>query len=216
MVGFFLFFYVIEQLQIALIALAAIAFLSQNVLQDVASTYFLLVEDQYALGDWIEIGKVKGQVEKISLRNTQVRAGCGDLFTISHGSFTEVQNFTHRYSGINLFIDVAYSTDLDQAMDVMEQVAKEMQQDLVWGQKITTSKMMGVQTFGDNSITIYFRLMTEAGEQWSVGREYRRRLKPAFDQAGITIPFPQRSIWFENALAFPEIKSSQFPHNSNS
>ena len=76
--------------------------------------------------------------------------------------------------------------------------------------------MMGVQTFGDNSITIYFRLMTEAGEQWSVGREYRRRLKPAFDQAGITIPFPQRSIWFENALAFPEIKSSQFPHNSNS
>ena len=215
-VGFLLFFYVIEQLQIALIALAAIAILSQSILQDVASTYFILIEDQYALGDWIEIGKVHGKVEKISLRNTQVRAGCGDLFTISNGSFTEVHNFTHRYSGINLFIDVAYSTDLDQAMDVMEQVAKKMQQDSVWGQKITTSQMMGVQTFGDNSITIYFRLMTEAGEQWAVGREYRRRLKPAFDQAGITIPFPQRSIWFENALAFTEIKSSQLPHNSTS
>lgn len=216
MIGFLLFFYFIQELQFALIALAAIAFASQSILQDFVKTYFILVEDQYALGDWIQIGDINGQVEKISLRNTQLRARCGDLYTISHGSFTQVKNFTHRYSGINLWIDVAYSTNLDIAMRVIEQVAKEMQQDPVWGQYITASDLKGVETFGDNSITIRLIVTTETGQQWDVGREYRRRLKPAFDQAGISIPFPQRSIWFENALMIPKTKSSQFPNNSNS
>jgi small conductance mechanosensitive channel len=198
--GFLLFFYVINALYIALIAIAAVAFLSQNTLQNFLQTYFILYEDQYALGDWIQIGDVKGKVEKISLRATQVRTRWGDLLTISHGSFSEVTNFTHGYSGINLLIDVAYSTDLDQAIAVIEQVAKEMQQDSVWGQYITVSNMKGVETFGDNSITIGLVIMTEAGKQWDVGREYRRRLKPVFDRAGISIPFPQRSIWFENGL----------------
>lgn len=200
LIGFLFFFYIINELYIALIILAAIAFVSQNMIQDLVKTYFILAEDQYALGDWVQIGNVNGKVEKISLRNSQVRTRCGDLYTFSHGSLTEVTNFTHRYSGINLWIDVAYSTDLDQAIAVIEEVAKEMQQDSVWGQYITTSDLKGVENFGDNSITISLILKTQAGEQWGVGREYRRRLKRAFDRAGISIPFPQRSLWFENTL----------------
>jgi small conductance mechanosensitive channel len=69
--------------------------------------------------------------------------------------------------------------------------------------------MKGVEKFGDNSITIGLVLKTEAGQQWDVGREYRRRLKPAFDQAGISIPFPQRSIWFENSLVTDEKVTSK-------
>ena len=201
LIDFLLFCYLINAIYVALAAIALVAFLAQNMLKDFATTYFILVEDQYALGDWIQIGDIDGQVEKISLRNTQIREACGDLHTIAHGTFTQLTNFTHRHSGINLWIDVAYSTDLDQAMAVIEQVAKEMQKDSVWGQYILTAEMKGVETFGDNSITIRLILMTDIGEQWRVGREYRRRLKPAFDQAGISIPFPQRSIWFENALA---------------
>ena len=204
LLGLLLFFYVIKALNIILIVIGAIAFLSQNVLKDFFQTYFILLEDQYALGDWIQIGEVNGQVEKISLRASQIRARCGDLFTIAHGSFTEVTNFSHRYSGIDLYIDVAYSTNLDQAIAVIEQVAKEMQKDSLWGKYITAVKMKGVETFGDNSITIRLILLTEAGQQWDVGREYRRRLKSAFDQAGIEIPFPQHSIWFKNALITPE------------
>ena len=204
LLGLLLFFYIIKALDIILIALGAIAFLSQNVLKDFFQTYFILLEDQYALGDWIQIGDVNGQVEKISLRASQVRSRCGDLFTIAHGSFTEVINFSHGYSGIHLWIDVAYSTNLDRAMAVIEQVAKEMQQDSLWGQHITAVKMKGVETFGDNSITIHLILNTKPGQQWDVGREYRRRLKSAFDQAGIEIPFPQHSIWFKNALITPE------------
>ncbi len=204
LLGLILFFYTIKALQIILIAIGAIAFLSQGLLRDFLQTYFILVEDHYALGDWIQIGAINGQVEKMTLRTSQVRARCGDLFTISHGSFTEVTNFSHRYSGIDLFIDVAYGTDLDRAITVIEQVAKQMQQqDSLWGKYITAVKMKGVENFGDNSITIRLILHTEAAKQWDVGREYRLRLKSAFDQAGIEIPFPQHSIWFKNALIKP-------------
>ena len=205
LLGLLLFFYIINGIHIILIAFGAIAFLSQGVLKDFLQTYFILVEDQYALGDWVQIGDVNGQVEKISLRASQVRAKCGDLFTIAHGNLTKVTNFSHHYSGIDLYIDVAYKTDLDQAISVIKQVAKQMQQDSLWGQYITHFELKGVETFGDNSITIYLILLTEAGQQWDVAREYRRRLKPAFDQAGIDIPFPQRSIWFENALMTPHM-----------
>ncbi|WP_158500449.1 mechanosensitive ion channel family protein [Xenococcus sp. PCC 7305] len=200
LLGLLVFFYVIKALNIILIAIGAIAFLSQDVLKDFLQTYFILLEDQYALGDWIQIGEVKGQVETVSLRASQLRAKCGDLFTISHGSFTKVTNFSHGYSGIDLYIDVAYKTDLDQAIKLIEQVARQMQQDFLWEKYITNIIMKGVENFGDNSITIHLILNTEAGQQWDVAREYRRRLKPAFDQAGIDIPFPQRSIWFKNAL----------------
>ena len=202
--GLIVFFYIIKALNIILIAIGAIAFVSQDLLKDFRQTYFILFEDQYALGDWIQIGDLHGQVEKISLRASQVRARCGNLFTIAHGSFSEVTNFSHRYSGIDLWIDVAYQTNLDLAMVVIEQVAQQMQQDSFWSQCINAIKMKGVETFGDNSITIRLILNTKPGQQWDVGWEYRRRLKPAFDQAGIEIPFPQRSIWFQNALIPPK------------
>ena len=204
LLGLLLFFYVLKALNIILIAIGAIAFLSQNVLKDFFQTYFILLEDQYALGDWVQIGNITGQVEKISLRASKVRAKCGDLFTIAHGSFTEVTNFSHCYSGIDLFIDVAYDTDLNRAITVIEQVAQKMrQQNSFWGKYITEVIMKGVENFGDNSITIRLILYTEAAQQWDVAREYRRRLKLAFDQEGIEIPFPQRSIWFKNALSTP-------------
>jgi small conductance mechanosensitive channel len=79
-----------------------------------------------------------------------------------------------------------------------------MQQDAEWGKSLTSSSVKGVEEFGDSSISLRIILMSQAGEQWGVAREYRRRLKPAFDRAGITIPFPQRSIWFENGFKTQE------------
>ena len=206
LLGLLVFFYIINAMQVILIAFGVIAFLSQDILRNFLRTYFILLEDQYALGDWIQIGNINGQVEKVSLRATQVRARWGDLLSISHGGFDEVINFSHRYSGINLRINVAYNTDLDRAIAVIERVAKEMQQDSLVGKDITAIKMKGVETFGDNSITINLILNTKPGKYWDVGLEYRRRLKPALDKAGIKIPFPQRSIWFENALIPPKEK----------
>lgn len=210
-VGFLLFAYFINVLYFALIILVGLAFLVQNVLQDFVKTYFILSEDQYALGDVIQVDEVCGTVEKISLRNSQLRTVCGDLFIISHSSFNQIINLTHGQSGIKVFIDVAYSTNLDIAITVINQVAAEMQQDLIWGGYEIESDIKGVENFGDNSITIFLVLKTKISEQWTVAREYRRRLKSAFDRQGISIPFPQRSIWFENKLAMVDasIKNSQ-------
>lgn len=198
--GFTLIFYTLGELYIALAILAGIAFLSQDLLKDFMKTYFILAEDQYALGDWIQIGTFSGEVVRLSLRHTQIRSPNGDLYTMGNGMINEITNFTHRQSGLNLLIDVSYNTDLDQAMAVMNRVASEMGEDPLWGDQIVEIKMKGVEDYGDNSIILRLVLMTSVGQQWDVGREYRRRLKPAFDAAGITIPFPQRSIWFENAL----------------
>ena len=198
--GFSLLFYILGDLYIALALLAGIAFLSQDFLKDFLKTTFILAEDQYALGDWIQVGSHNGVVEKISLRNTQIRSASGDLYALANGTINEVTNFTHGQSGLNLLIDVSYNTDLNQAIIVMNHVAREIEQDPRWCNQIIEVRMKGVENFGDNSITIRLVLMTAVGQQWDVGREYRRRLKPAFDAAGITIPFPQRSIWFENAL----------------
>lgn len=202
--GFLLFFYAINALYIALIILGGIAFLTQSVIQDFVKTYFILAEDFYALGDWVEINGLNGEVEKVSLRNSQIRAICGDLHSINHGIVDRVTNYSHRYSGIDLWVDVAYSTDLDFALSVMEQVAREMQQDAEWGKYLTSSSVKGVEEFGDSGISLRIILMSQTGEQWGVAREYRRRLKPAFDRAGITIPFPQRSIWFESGFKTQE------------
>jgi small conductance mechanosensitive channel len=209
--GFLLFAYFINGLYFALIILAGLAFLIQNVLQDFVKIYFILLEDQYALGDNIKIGEVSGTVERISLRNSQIRTVSGDLFIVSHSSFNQVTNFTHGQSGIRMLIDVAYHTDLDGAMAVIKQVAEEMQQDSHWGDYKIQPDVKGVENFGDNSITILLILKTKLNEQWTVAREYRRRLKSAFDRQGISMPFPQRSIWFENRLAMVEPSK---PHDS--
>jgi small-conductance mechanosensitive channel len=198
--GFILVLYTLGELYIAVAILAGIVFLSQDLLKDFMKTYFILVEDQYALGDWIQVGSFSGEVVRLSLRNTQIRSASGDLHTLGNGMINEITNFTHRQSGLNLLIDVSYNTDLDQAMAVMTQVARGIREDPLWSDQIIEIKMKGVESYGDNSIIIRLVLMTSVGQQWDVGREYRRRLKPAFDAAGIIIPFPQRSIWFENAL----------------
>jgi small conductance mechanosensitive channel len=201
-----LFFYVLKALHIGLIILAALAFLNQDMLKTYRQTYFILLEDQYLLGDIVSVEDINGNaiagtVERMRLRATKLRNLDGELLTISHGNIVEVTNRSHGWSQANLEIHVAYSTDLEQAMALIEQVAQGMQQDPDWQANILEAPtILGVDAFGDNSIAIRLLIKTTPGQQWLVGREYRRRIKPALDQAGIDIPFPQRSIWFKNAL----------------
>ena len=140
-----------------------------------------------------------GFVEYLNLRITQLRTFDGELVTIANGSINTAINLTHQWSRLNLGVDVAYSTDLDKAMMVIEEVAVKMRRDSVWGKFILEPpNILGVDAFGDNGITIRLLIKTQPMKHWEVGREYRRRLKQAFDLANITIPFPQRSIWLEN------------------
>ena len=201
LMGLLLFFRVINALKIGLILLAIVAVASQNLLKDWLRGALILIEDHYAKGDIVIINSSRGKVEFMNLRVTQLRTLDGKLVSIDNGSFTQVENLTRQWSGIRLIIGVAYNTNLEEAKEVIGQVAQDMEKDPDWSQYlIEAPQILGVENFGENSIEIALLIKTETGKQFKVGREYRRRLKPAFDRAGISIPFPQRSIWFENAL----------------
>lgn len=179
----------------------AISFGSQSLVKDMINGLFVLLEDQYGVGDVITVNNESGLVEKMNLRVTQLRNLNGELITIPNGNIAMVKNHSSNWSRVNLGIDVAYHTDLDQAIAVIEKVASQMSLESEWQELILEPpEVLGVDAFGNNSITIRLLIQTQPLKQWQVGREFRRRLKYAFDQEGISIPFPQRSIWFENPL----------------
>ena len=199
-IGILLFFVVIKALPIGLIILAIFGFASQNLIKDWLRGILILLEDHYAQGDIVIIDGVMGTVETMNLRITQLRTLDCRLVSIDNGSFSRVINLTSTQSGIALSISVAYSTDLDHAISVIAQVGQEMRQSPDWQDIILEDPVvLGVDDFGDNGITIRLVIKTVPGQHANAGREFRRRLKPALDQAGITIPFPQRSVWFKDS-----------------
>ena len=179
----------------------ALSFGAQNLVKDLVNGCLILLEDQYAVGDIITANGETGLVEKLNLRLTQLRSFDGELISIPNNSISLVKNQTSSWSRANMGINVAYNTDLDHAISVIDQVATQMSQDSTWESIILKPpQVLGVDAFGDNSITLRVWIRTEPLQRLPVEREFRRRLKKAFDLEGISIPFPQRSVWFKNAL----------------
>ncbi len=179
----------------------AITFGAQNLVKDVVNGCLILLEDQFAVGDVITTHDESGVVERLNLRLTQLRNGDGELISVPNSSIKLVKNKTSSWSRVNLGIKVAYSTDLDQAMAVIETVATQMSQEPEWQSLILDRpQVLGIDELGEDGITIRLWMQTEPKQQWTIGREVRRRLKLAFDQEGISIPFPQRSVWLENPM----------------
>ncbi|NMG11177.1 mechanosensitive ion channel family protein [Brasilonema sp. UFV-L1] len=174
----------------------ALSLASQNLIKDAINGFLIILEDQYALGDVIAVGDVGGLVENLNLRMTQLRDSEGRLITIPNSEIKIVANLSSRWSRADLTIPVAYQTDIDQAMKLIETVAIQMDEDPKWQYAIVeTPQVLGIDTFGDRGLIIRVWIKTQPLKQWEVAREYRRRLKVAFDQAGIYIPVPQQSIW---------------------
>jgi small conductance mechanosensitive channel len=174
----------------------AVSLASQNLIKDAINGFLIILEDQYALGDVINVGDVGGLVENLNLRMTQVRDAEGRLITIPNSEIKIVANLSSRWSRADLTIPVDYQANVDEAIKLIGAVALEMDEDSQWQQQILeTPKVLGVDNFGDRGLIIRVWIKTQPLKQWDVAREYRRRLKIAFDQAGITIPVPQQAIW---------------------
>ena len=178
----------------------ALGFGAQTIVRDFLSGIFMLVEDQYGVGDVVDLGDSAGVVEEISLRTTRIRDVSGTVWYFPNGEIRRVANKSYSWARSVLDIGVAYHTDVDLAARVIKEVA-----DSVWREGLETATILeepeiwGVEEFGESAITIRLVVKTEPGEQWATSREIRRRLKQAFDQEGIVIPFPQRTIWMEDA-----------------
>ncbi|WP_427159822.1 mechanosensitive ion channel family protein [Aliinostoc sp. HNIBRCY26] len=178
----------------------AVSLASQNLIKDAINGFLIIVEDQYALGDVIAVGDVGGLVENLNLRMTQVRDAEGRLITIPNSEIKVVANLSSRWSRADLVIPVGYQTDIDQALQLIKNVALEMNQDILWKRQIIeTPQVLGIDNFGDRGLMIRVWIKTQPLKQWDVAREYRRRLKVAFDQAGVHIPVPQQAIWVNDS-----------------
>jgi small conductance mechanosensitive channel len=180
----------------------ALSVVFQNLLRDWVNGILVVLEDQYTVGDMIDIDGVFGSVEDVGLRTVQLRTAGGRLSVIPHGQTTVVHNHTKDWARVDFTIEIAYETDATLAMQVMEQVANEMAQDPAWQTAILQPKMLlGVNRVEHTGIQLLMWLKTRRWQQWEVEREFRRRLKEAFEQKGIKIGVPQRSLsWHQSEV----------------
>jgi small-conductance mechanosensitive channel len=178
------------------IAGLAIGFGAQTLVKDFLTGFFILMENQYRVGDVVKIGDHAGLVEKIKLRTTTLRDLQGVVHIIPNGEVQSVNNMTHEWSRAVLDIGVAYKEDVDKVIAVLERVGKELRQEEAYGQiMVEDPQILGVDNFGDSQVTIKMITKTCPLKQWQVARELRRRIKYAFDREGIEIPFPQRTVY---------------------
>ena len=173
----------------------ALGFGAQSLVKDFLAGMFIVFEDQYGVGDYVDLGEATGQVEDVFLRTTRVRDINGALWVVPNGEIHRVANQSQLWARSVLDIDVAYDTDIDRAMEVLYEVADEIYQEQDASTTILEPpEVAGVQQFGDSAVTIRLTVKTEPSEQWATARVLRRRIKLAFDEQGIEMPFPQRVV----------------------
>jgi small conductance mechanosensitive channel len=178
----------------------AVGFGAQNLVRDVISGFFIVLEDQIRVGDVAVVNGTGGLVEAITFRTIVLRDLAGVVHVVPNGAITTLANMTKGWSGYVIDVGVAYKEDTDRVMDIMTSVAEDLQKDPRLGpMMLAPIEIFGVDDFKESEVTIKARLKTAPMQQWDVGREYRRRLKKAFDAHGIEIPFPHRSLYMGTA-----------------
>ncbi len=179
------------------IAGLAVGFGAQELVRDFISGIFILLENRIRDGDVAIINGVGGLVEEVGLRTVVLRDLSGVVHVYQNGKIDTMSNMTKEWSAMVFDIGVAYKEDTDEVSRVMARVAEQLQSDPKFGEQILEPlEIMGVDSFADSAVVVRARFKTKPLQQWSIGREYRRRLKKAFDEQGIEIPFPHRTLYW--------------------
>jgi small conductance mechanosensitive channel len=174
----------------------AISFGAQNLIRDFISGFFILLENQYRVGDVIRAAGVSGQVEDMNLRITVLRDLEGVAHFIPNGEIKVVSNLAKEWSRAVVNVGVAYKEDLDLVVSVLNTVGQELSRDPIFGQGILEPpQVLGVENFGDSQVTLRIVTKTRPLKQWETARELRRRIKAAFDREGIEMPYPHRVVY---------------------
>lgn len=176
------------------IAGLAIGFGGQALVKDVITGFFMLMENQYGVGDIISVDDTHtGEVEKMTLRITVLRDGEGRAHFIPNGTITRVVVLSKSYAKALVDIGVSYDADVDQAMAELRAIGEQLAKD--WPVRVAEpTEVLGIQALADSSVTIRTLTKTAPGKQWEVAREFRRRVFNAFKEKGIEIPFPQMVV----------------------
>ncbi|MCW2757742.1 MAG: ykuT [Nocardioidaceae bacterium] len=174
----------------------AIGFGSQTLVKDFLSGIFMIFEDQYGVGDTVDLGEANGTVEAVSLRVTRVRDINGTVWYVRNGEILRVGNMSQNWARTVLDVPVGYDEDLDRVKQVLGDVAVDLWDDAGFrGQVIEKPEVWGVQSLEPDSVLVRVVMKTTPGAQWLVAREMRERVKARFDAERIEIPLPQRVVW---------------------
>ncbi|MBW3577556.1 MAG: mechanosensitive ion channel family protein [Actinobacteria bacterium] len=178
------------------IAGVAIGFGTQSLVKDFFSGFFILLEDQYGVGDVIQVDPdVAGLVEDISMRVTRLRSLDGTVWFVPNGEIRLLANRSKEWARALVDFQVAYGADLDNAMQAIEEVAARLRRDPEIGAKILEdAEILGVEMLGESGVTIRTFIKTLPLEQWTVSRRFRRDVKGEFDARGVEIPVPHRKV----------------------
>jgi len=180
----------------------ALGFGAQQMVKDFLAGIFIIVEDEYGVGDVVDTGHATGVVERMSLRVTQLRDVDGTVWYVPNGEIQRVGNLSQLWARAVLDIDVAYDTDLDLASETLLRVANELWRERLPDRTIIAEpEFWGVERFGADAVSLRLVVKTEPTEQWATARELRGRIKREFDKVGIEIPFPQRTVWNHSVTA---------------
>jgi len=180
----------------------ALGFGAQSLVKDFLTGMFMLMEDQYGVGDIIDAGEAKGTVEAVGLRTTRLRDVEGTVWYIPNGQINRVGNKSQEWARALLDVSVSYDTDLRQAEEIIKDVADSMWHDPEWSARLLEEpEIWGVENLGREGIDIRMGIKTRPSEQFKVMRELRTRLKERFDAEGIQTTSPQRSIWMTDGAA---------------
>jgi small-conductance mechanosensitive channel len=177
----------------------AVGFGAQYLIRDLIAGVFILMENQYRVGDVAKVADVIGLVEEINLRKTVLRDLDGIVHHVPNGEIRVASNYTRHFARVNLNISVAYGTDLEFAISVINRVCREMAEEEQWNKVIrTVPQVLRVDKLGDSGIDIKILGDVKPLEQWNVMGQLRLRIKRAFDAEGIEIPWPHTKVYFGN------------------
>ncbi|HKI59527.1 MAG TPA: mechanosensitive ion channel family protein [Mariprofundaceae bacterium] len=178
----------------------AVGFGAQNLVRDFISGFFFILENQVRVGDVAIVNGTGGLVERVNFRTIVLRDLGGIVHIFPNGSVTTLSNLTNDWSAYVFDIGVAYKENTDRVIELMSRVGSEMKQDETVGSfMLEEPEIFGVDKFDNSAVVIKGRIKTNPIRQWQVGREYLRRIKLAFDHAGIEIPFPHQTLYFGEA-----------------
>lgn len=179
----------------------AVGFGAQELVRDMISGFFILLEDQIRIGDAVELNGIWGVVESIELRTIKLRDMAGTVHVFQNGKINTLSNMSKEWSALILNIGVAYKEKYDHVAEVIQRVGDEMYKNTRFKNiMIEPLEIAGLNEFGDSAIVIRVRIKTKPGMQWETGREFRRRIKEAFDAENIEIPFPHRTVYWGDKI----------------
>ncbi|MDY6877289.1 MAG: mechanosensitive ion channel family protein [Chloroflexota bacterium] len=174
----------------------AVSLAAQTLIKDLIGGFLILVENQYAVGDSIQVGDVSGTVERITLRGTYIRDINGFLHFVPNGEVRIVSNQTKEWSRALVDIGVAYEEDMNRVIDTLERVAEAFAQDPTFEpQLLEPPQVVGPVSLGDWAITVRVMVKTQPGKQWGVARELQKRILATCEREDITLPYPRQEVW---------------------